>query len=440
MRRETGLLVVLAFCAPWVGACNNGDVVFLPEEDGGVIDAALAQTDGEAGAGDAEGGGAYVSRLLLSYNATNESELVVFDVASGVVVGRLGYPGSIGTTYVGDTSPWLLEQSQDVVAELDPAQPWQIRGSWNVALNDAVDSGASYSDPVAVVVGTGTKAYVLRYTRNEIAVIDTSQGADAAVPTGSIDLGGLVQAHDSDGLVEMTAGVYDQSRGRVYVLLANIDKNLVVSGGMVQLCSDTHPTVVAIDVATDALIDLNGSAEGVGLALAGFGAAFGQAAMVYDSAADRLLVLHTGCNAVADGGAAGAMQGRGVEEISLFAGTTRLLVDLNDAGYPLGLQYIDGNHAILQIDDALTWVPAAYTWDPTFSTLGAAIPNAPQSYDLDGFGSLVGVSPRNGADGGQVGWDVVSVRVADGTVTKLGADPFSLAGGFVSGAQFWPRP
>ncbi len=37
---------------------------------------------------------------------------------------------------------------------------------------------------MAVVVGTGSKAYVLRYTRNEIAVIDTSKGGDAAVPIG----------------------------------------------------------------------------------------------------------------------------------------------------------------------------------------------------------------------------------------------------------------
>ncbi len=89
----------------------------------------------------------------------------------------------------------------------------------------------------------------------------------------------------------------------------------------------------------------------------------------------------------------------------------------------------------------MTSAPSAYTWDPTIPTLGAAVPNAPQAYDWDGVDSLIGVTLRTGADGGQLGWDVVSVRMADGTVTKLGEDPFSLpAGGFVSGAQLWPRP
>jgi hypothetical protein len=285
---------------------------------------------------------------------------------------------------------------------------------------------------VAVVVSAGTKAYVLRYTRNEIAVIDTSPGADAAVPAGSIDLSGLVQA-DGDGFVEMTAGVYDPGRGRLYVLLANINRNLVASDGFTILCADTHPTVVAIDVATDTLVDLNGPADGGGIALTGYAPAWGQQAMVYDSSSDRLLILHAGCNVATDGGAAGALQGRGVEEVSLFAATTTMLLDLDGAGYPQGLVYIDAHRAIVQLD-------TAYTWDPTIPALGAPVPNAPANYDWDGNGNLVGVTPRNGSDGGQVGWDVISVRVVDGTVTKLGADPFSLSGGFVSGAQLWPSP
>jgi hypothetical protein len=486
------VVVVFAPCA-----CDNGDVVYLPEDDGGAdsalasdgsnFDGALDATgasdgsaldglgdgggdataaidgamldavagdsaadttpsdssieaadvssppvDGEAGLSDAEAGGSIASRLLLSYNGTTNSELVAFDVASGTVAGRLEYPGFIGTSYVGAGEPWLLEQFRDVVAELDPTQPWLVRGSWNVALTDAVDGGSSYSDPVAAIVGTATKAYVLRYTRNEIAVIDTSHGADAALPIGSIDLSGLVQA-GGDGTVEMTAGVYDPGRERVYVLLANINRTLVASDGYTLLCSNTHPTVVAIDVTSDSIVDLNGPADGVAIALQGFNPAWGQGALVYDSTADRLLVLHAGCNGVAEGGAAGALQNRGVEEVSLFAATTTMLLDLDDEAYPQGLVYVDAHHAFVQLD-------TVYTWDPTIPTLGVPVPNAPQAYDWDGNGNLVGVAPRNGSDGGPVGWDVVSVRVSDGMVTKLGADPFSLTGGFLSGAQLWPRP
>jgi hypothetical protein len=38
------------------------------------------------------------------------------------------------------------------------------------------------------------------------------------------------------------------------------------------------------------------------------------------------------------------------------------------------------------------------------------------------------------------GWNVVSVRMADGNVTTLGQNPFSLANGFVGGVQLWPEP
>ncbi len=166
-------------------------------------------------------------------------------------------------------------------------------GTW--PLNDEADGGSPYSDPAAVVVGTGAKAYVLRYTRNEIAVLDTSNPANGGVPTGFIDLSAQVQP-DGDGFVEMSAGVYVPSKGLVYVLLANINSGNVGCDGYCLICSDTHPTVVAIDVATDKLVDLNGSAAGVALSLQGYQPILGQGTMAYDAESDRLLVLESGCN------------------------------------------------------------------------------------------------------------------------------------------------
>ena len=42
-------------------------------------------------------------------------------------------------------------------------------------MNDLTDAGyaQAYSDPQAVIVGAGAQAYVLRYNRNLIGVIDT---------------------------------------------------------------------------------------------------------------------------------------------------------------------------------------------------------------------------------------------------------------------------
>ncbi|HEY5146872.1 MAG TPA: hypothetical protein VII82_08895 [Polyangiaceae bacterium] len=406
-------------------------------------DGAVAETGADAeGASAADA--SVASRLLLSFNGGTQSELVAFGLDSKQVDGRLTYPGFIGTTAIGPKAPWLLEQANDVVARLEPAQPWKIASSWNVSLNDGPDGGGSYSDPDAIIVGAADKAYVLRYTRNEIAVIDPAGDGGSAI--AAIDLGGELQAA-GDGTVEMSAGVYVPSKRLVYVLLGNVNRHDVADDGYTLLCANTHATVVAIDVATDTLVDLNGSAAGSGLALTGYNPSFGTGAMAYDAESDRLLILENGCNQVipagadaGDGGDAstattvGPLVGREVEELSLFTGETRTLLDLTQTGeFPSQLIYIDARRAILQLY-------STYTWDPTTPALGPAIPNAPDSFAYDGAANLLGVSAIYGADGGLSGYDVQSVRIADGKVTKLGSNPFSLVSGFLSGAQLWPAP
>jgi|HubBroStandDraft_1064217.scaffolds.fasta_scaffold00177_30 hypothetical protein len=435
-------------------ACGSGDDSSSSIPDASGSDASMQSDAKGSEAGSLDGpsgldggteasadGGAPPPRLLLSYNGSNTSELVAFGLQSKAVDGRLTYPGFIGTTYVTPTSPWLMEQASDVVALLDPMQPWVIRSSWNVALNDEADSGfaESYSDPDGVVVGAGSKAYVLRYTRNLIAVIDSSVVADGGAPLRTIDLSSQLQA-GGDGYVEMTAGWYDATNQRVYVLLGNINRGDVACNGYCQLCSSTSPTIVAIDTTTDTLVPLNGDAgtgdAGVvssGYVLQGYDPAFGASPMVYDAANNRLLVLETGCNMVGGDGGAGALVKREVEAVSLVDGSTQMLLDLTAAAFPEALFYMDPHHVILQLD-------TAYLWDPTTTTLGPAIPNAPDSFSLDGQGNLLGVTQNYSPDGGPAGISVLSVSSGDGGVTILGQNPFSLTNGFIGGAQVWPAP
>src|SRR6185312_11166082 len=124
----------------------------------------------------------------------------------------------------------------------------------------------------------------------------------------------------------------------------------VAGDGYTILCSNTHPTVVAIDVTTDTLVDLNGSAPGMGLALNGYDPGMGQSSLAYDAASDRLIVLETGCNTLDDAGAEGPLARREIEELSLFTGEARTLVDLNAAGFPSNLVYIDAHRALVQLD------------------------------------------------------------------------------------------
>jgi hypothetical protein len=461
MHRQWLLVVgALAWSAAGFVAC--GDDTEVAPLDGGTDASVLTDSsapdssspDGAENTDSSQGGDADAApppptRLLLSLNGSTQSELAAFGLQSRVVDGRLVYPDYIGTTVITPSSPFLLEQGNDIVARLDPLQPWVTRSSWNVALNDyQADAGlsTSYSDPIAVVVGAGTKAYVLRYTRNLIAVIDTASDVDGGAPMKTIDLSSQVQA-GGDGYVEMSAGWFDPANNYVYVLLANINRNNYC-GGYCFYCSNTNPQIVAIDTATDQLVslasDAGGDAGGTsGVALPGYNPAFGPTAMVYDPPNNRLLVLHNGCNPPTADGGAGPVERREVDAFSLTDGTTKRLLDLTGSPFPTALFYADQHHVIVQLD-------TAYMWDPTTPTLGPAIPNAPQAFGLDGQGNLVGISQLFAADGGPGGWSITSVTPADGGVTVIGSqDPFYVDGGdagdlfasgFVNGAQLWPAP
>ncbi len=444
----------LAVCSAALAGCGGDDITgtpdgggpgreggfdaYVPPVDAGRDASGEGSTPSDGGAeGSVDGGDASPppERLLLSANNMSTSELVVVGVASGQVDGRLTYPGFIGTTSSLGPAPFLLEQAVDVVAELDPAQPWVVDASWNVALNDAVDGGSAYSDPDDVVVTAANKAYVLRYTRNEIAVLDVSMAADGGAPTGTIDLSSLVQPADTDGVVEMTAGAYDATRHLLYVVLGNIDRNTVVPPTYDLLCTSTVSSVVAVDTMTDQLASLGGTAPGGGIALAGFDPIFG--GTVYDAANDRLLIDEAGCNPPPSGADAGPgpVTKRAVEQVPLGGGAPSVLLDLSAQGFPSELVYIDATHAVLGFD---SYGPETATWDPTSAAIGPLVPNAPDWFAYDGAGNLLGTRADMTDAGSSL--DVVRVRLADGTSTTLLSNPFSMPGGFVSGVELWPHP
>jgi hypothetical protein len=451
MQHRRWVLAALVWSVAGVTACGDDTVVQLPQDAGNDLSVADGTaSDGTSSDGQPFEAGNYAdspapdsgdasipTRLLLSYNGSSQSELVAFGLKSSAVDGRLTFDDYLGGAYVGATSPWLLEESTDIVGRLDPQSPWVIDSSWSVAMNDLTDAGyaQSYSDPDAVVVAAGTAAYVFRYNRNLVSILDTSQVVDGGAPTGSIDLSGDVQT-EGDGYVQPIAAVYVAAQQRVYALLGNIDRFDVVDDGYDLLCTSSTPTIIAIDTTSNTLVDLNGSAPGHGWPLAGYSPVFGSGALVFDPLAStngRLLVLEAGCYTTGSDGGAGALVKREIESIDLGTGTATELLDLTSAPFPTSLTYIDAHHAIVQLD-------TAYTWDPTTTTLGPAIPNAPDAFAYDGQGNLLGVSGTYGSDGGMTGYAIVSVAVADGGVTQLGSNPFTLTNGFLEGAALWPAP
>lgn len=439
------LCLSMLSCLTVLEGCAT-DPALAPVPDGGTD----AHPDGTAGDGPGTDvasdvatteAGPVPQRVLVTSQNASTSELIAVDVATGLVDGRITYPGFGTTDAHSSLFPFVLEQENNLVGRLDPARPWIIDSSWNVLLKDAIDGGYAYTDPYAAVVGAADKTYVLRYNRNEIAVLDASQKVDGGPPTfHAIDLSSLVQPN-GDGAVEMTGGVYVAATKRLYVVLGNLNQNTYTDGDL--LCTGTVSTVIAIDTTSDALVDLHGTGPGGAIALKGFNPAFN--GIIYDpSGGGRILIDEAGCNtppATADAGP-GAITKRGVEEVKLSDLSTTMLLDTTPAsvfpagsGYPSGFVYISPTEAVLGFDFTGTEV---YTWDPTTTTLGKLIPNAPDEFTYDGAGNLLGAATTEDDAGSTT--NVVKVVIATGKSTTLAVNPFEPAGGTIGGVDVWPHP
>jgi hypothetical protein len=303
-----------------------------------------------------------------------------------------------------------------------------------VALDDKYDGGKAFADPVAVIAAPGNKAYVLRFNRNKIAVINTALGLDAAPPISTIDLSAYLDPSDSDGHVDMIAGVYVAAKQRVYVLLGNFDLTNTDPMGFYTLCGPTKPIVIAIDVNTDTIVPFGDAGVG-GIRTNGFN----PLSMFYDAPRDRLLMLSAGCNNLLPGDAGvGAVARRQIDELVLATGTTSTVLDLKTKDFP-------GAFAILDADRVAIGFRFGFggdetrIWNVTTSLLGPTIPKAPDIFVYDGKGALLGPSTQYLADGGTTS-GLISVAVADGGVTPLGPIPYTAQPAYADGVDLWPAP
>jgi len=445
MRARNICMVHAIACAAFgvVSACTGDDVVLGPDAGPPKTDATIDQTAPDAGA---DVDATMLGPRLLMTNFGTSGELATFDTQQGAVAGRVAFPG-YGVVERSGSDTFLLETGSDVVAKLDPSSLASVTASWSVAGADVIDGGQSYADPVQVVEVATNKAYVLRYNRNQIAIVDPSQAADAGAPTGTIDLSSLVQAGDEDGAVDMTGAVYDVSRQRVYVLLGNVD--LTAYGPAPDyplLCVGTKMTLIAIDATNDTLVDLGGTGPGGGVELLGYdpqAAYYG--GFTLDVSNDRVLVVSFGCSPTSGDGGVGATQQRIVEAVDLKTNTTTQLLDANGQDYPNVFRLIDATHAIIQFGFApyLT----TYEWNPTETSLGPALVTAPDVFDYDPVNlRILGPQSTLADDGGAGPTNVIAVTVLgaggvplpDGGVAVLGQNPFLQSGGYLGNALYAP--
>jgi hypothetical protein len=435
-----GAATALAF---WILAACSGDDEAFDSPDGGETDSGSGQPDriatdaGDGAApglacGDAAGAPA---RFLLVQGNPRVSELAVVGVDGKSVDGRLEFDGGYGVTSSLGTEPYLLGGESDQVIRLDPQAPWKPVATWDVHGDDATDASLANANPVVVVPVGCNKAYVLRFNRDKIAIIDQSQ-PNGGTPSKYIDLASIKDPADPD-FVEMTSALYVPSKKKVFVLLGNADLNRFVTthdpdgDHTFLLCTAAlRPSIIAIDVDTDEVTSLGGTAGGGGLALSDYNPPLGTP-LIYDPANDRLVVLQAGCNADPGDGGVGPVIRRGVEAVSLTTGQATELLSLNGQGFPSTLAFADPQHA------ALAFYFDANFWDPTTKTLGAPIQGGLDLVAVDGRGGFFGTRSTF-VDGGPGPTEVATVPIDGGAPTTVFSGPFSTVGGYVAGLEAWP--
>ncbi len=433
------LSLCLGLLAPMglLWACSGDDDVYRATDagtsDGSTVDQTSPPTDGgPSGLACGDATGAPPRVLLVQGNFKGNGELAAVNLTTNEVDGRLAFDGGYGNTSSLGTDPYLLGGESDVVTRLDAREPWKAVASWNVHGDDGTDGGDGVdpnANPVAVVQTACDKAYVLRYNRDRIAVIDPSNPA-GGVPTKWIDLSSLKQPGDPN-MLEMTSAVYVPSKKRVYVLLGNIDFTKYVPAEGKLLCTTLKPSIIAIDVDTDQVVSLGGTAPGGGIALEGYNPPLGSP-LVYDAARDRFLVLQAGCNADLGDGKPGDMTRRRVEEVDLATGAVKTLLPLDDRDFPSSLAFVSNEHA------AVAFGYVGYHWDPRQTTLGPEIEGGIDLVATDGRGGFVGTHQLYFGDGG-TSLQVLSVPTTDAGAKVVTENPFSKPGDYIAGVEAWPH-
>lgn len=422
----------VADTGPGVDSSHN-DVVTTGTDSGGKDTGGGTKDSGH------DAGPTGPEQLLVTFgNGTyTQSQLVAINLTTKATSGTLTITGSATTDTHNGTAPFLLETSNDTVARLDSTSPWKVDATWSTSLTPDRDGAANFqSFPVGVVVETGTKAYILRTDRNDIAVIDESVTGEAGVPMTPISLAGLQEPGDTDGSVEVLGGAYVASSKRLYLVLGNILQPAM--GGAISNPACTTgltSTVTAIDTTTDMIVNLGGQGPKGSVELK----YYAPTNVVYDAAGNRLIIVSQGCNATASTATA-----RGIEAFNLMTNSTASLLALNPdpimtPGFndPVtSFAYIDATHAVIGFDGTGQGV---VNWDPTKTTLGGFISNAPDTFTYDGHGNLVGVRTDT-SDAGVMKQDIVSVAIATGVSTTIASNVSTLTSPHVESVDVWPHP
>jgi len=244
----------------------------------------------------------------------------------------------------------------------------------------------------------GTKAYVPLYNQSLIVVLDVTAGTISH----RIDLNEFNAPGDSDHSADIAEGVYDATNNIVYFLLQRIDLNSYDANFNLP-CSKNPGLIVGIDTMTDAVVDLNGSAEGNAIELK----LVNPRSLSVNADGTALYMLAEGCYEGSQ------KTHRGVEVVDLTEdGETTVVYQAPGTDYLASMIRTTGAQALIESQDA-NYVTHWNKFE-IGATLGAEIANVPEGVSFDGT-DLVGVKVT-----GTVG-AVVRYKLATETSTVISA-------------------
>ncbi len=427
-RRLVGAGLAIAAALAGTAGCADDEVAPLTPTGGGFDDAASdagsdaaseaagdaadAQADAAADAVDAtdatDGAAPTSWALFVASDFVTNSEVAAVDVTAGALGGRASFADGDTIVYGSGHRGFALERTRGRVSVLGATTPWTVDRTIDLAASD--DAGVG-GNPYAVVVGAGAKAYVVRYAKNAVDVVDTATGA----VTGSVDLAAELDG-DPDGLVDAFDAAYDPTTQRLWVVLQRIDQTEFGPGpDYVGACAARLPRVVAIDTTSDTLVDLNGAAAGTAWELVGAN----PNALVADFAHGKLWVADAGCW-VAAGDAGTGRDRRGVEALDLTSGAAGFVWQTTDLDRVSGLIVVGAGSAFV----GTGYPPAWHPWDMTSSPIGAADVDVPTQPIADGAGALLGLASSPDGDGG-TRLDAVRYDPTNHTTTTVATGVFS---------------
>ncbi|HMR04214.1 MAG TPA: hypothetical protein PKA88_00485 [Polyangiaceae bacterium] len=388
-------------------------------DSGGAGNSGTGGTAGDANL-DASGDAATAAGTLLVAGTDffSETEVAAFNLDTSQVTGRVSIADGDAVPAASSGRGFVLARTASEVISLDVSG--NADKTIDVSRTALGLTGTVPTNPTGIAFVGGDRAWLVLYDANRLAKLDLSTGTVEA----TLDLSSYMLSGDADASVDAGNAVFDSTNDTLYFTLARVDRTTVTPPSFQLACGSSPALLLGLNTKTGSLRDLNGAAPGEGIALA----LSNPVDMSLDTAGKRLLVLHAGCFAGADGSV--ARQAYGVEAVALPGLVVTALFKPTSGDFLSRLLLLSGADAIINRFDS-TFSEYWSSWTTTSTNLGSDLSAVPAAAVVEDAEHLLGMTITT-TDGGSSA-EIQRYAVATQSATVLSTNPWLKNHGFVAG-------